>query len=105
MEEEKNYLLDKKIEYLVDMKIGKLKAQLEEVSANMKKMMDDVSILKNKVERLNSGVEPQRKLTTDTPPETAGEKEVKKEETNSRTGDFTPGDVSIEKMFYFGNKG
>ena len=99
MEEEKgDYLMEKKIEYLIDMKVGKIQNQLKEVLDQMQKMSEELDVLKNKVQRLNLGVEPQTKLS-----EQSGEKEVKKE-ANSRTGDFTSKDVSIEKMFYFGNK-
>ena len=99
--ENKDYLMEKKIELLVDMKVGKLKNELAEALEKMKSMAEEIYILKNKVERLNLGVVPQTKLVAEVP---AGEKEVKKEEGNGRTGSYTSDDVSVEKMFYFGNK-
>ena len=94
--------MEKKIELLVDMKIGKLKNEVAETLAQMKKMSEEMEILKNKVQRLNSGVAPQTKLVSEsaTP---AGKEEVKKE-VNGSTGTYKSDDVSVEKMFYFGNK-
>lgn len=94
---DKSYLIDKKIDYLVDMKISKLQSQLSEAMTKINKLTEEIDVLKNKVQRLDLGAEPQTKLTD------AGEKEVKKE-VNSKTGEFTSQDVSVEKMFYFGNK-
>jgi TolA-binding protein len=109
-EQESSYLLDKKIEYLINMKTGKLQSQLEQANSRLAEMEQTISTLKNKVQRLNSGVAVQQTLMPGSSnnfsqsPST-GKKEVKKEETtNSRTGNFSTDDVSIEKMFYFGNK-
>lgn len=97
MEEEKrDYLMEKKIEYLIDMKVNKLKSDLDEATNHIKKMAEEIEVLKNKVQRLNIGVEPQTRL--------AGEKEVKKEKPNSKTGNFSSEDVSVDKIFYYGNK-
>ena len=88
--------MEKKIEYMIDMKLGLLKTQLTEAISKMGGLTEDVDILKNKVQRLNFSAGPQTKLVI----------EAKKEKPleNGRTGSLKPSDVSIEKMFYFGRK-
>jgi FtsZ-binding cell division protein ZapB len=106
MEQDSSYLIEKKVDYLVNSKLGKLESQLAEAISKVNSLSSEVEVLKNKVNRLN--VAPQTQLVND-----AGEKEVKKEEPvdaprqsspNGRTGGYNSDDVSIEKMFYFGNK-
>mgnify|MGYP002641073449 CR=1 FL=1 len=101
--ENKDYLMEKKIELLVDMKINKLKSELTDAQSHIKNMIEEINVLKSKVNRLNLGVEPQTNLVAEAP--VVGKEEVKKEEGNGRTGAYTSEDVSVEKMFYFGNKG
>lgn len=102
-EENKDYLMEKKIELLIDMKVSKLKSELAQAQEKIKNVTEELDVLKNKVQRINMGVEPQTTLTNDqTAP--AGKKEVKKEESNGRTGNYSSEDVSVEKMFYYGNK-
>jgi hypothetical protein len=102
--QEQDFLMDKKIEYLVDMRINKLKNDLAQALGNIQKMNEEIEILKNKVQRLNLGVNPQTKLAVKTNSSTEKKEESKSTNSNARTGSIKPEDVSIEKMFYFGNK-
>jgi archaellum component FlaC len=52
--EEGSYLMEKKIEYLIDMKIGKFKNELVEAQNQMRAMLQEMDVLKNKVQRLNT---------------------------------------------------
>ncbi|MBR9698843.1 hypothetical protein GOV09_00095 [Candidatus Woesearchaeota archaeon] len=97
---ETDYLLDKKIEALVDMKVGSLKKDIQEALLQMQGLNQEIDILKNKVQRLNLGAGPQTKLAVESP----AVPQEKPKEMNQRTGNLTPEEVSIEKMFYFGNK-
>ena len=102
-------LLDKKIEYLIDIKVRKLAEELESANKTIAMLSEQVNILQNKVQRLNVGVVPveaQTKLVADSGPSpvqtAAMSQEVNQE--NPKTQAFTPEDVSVEKIFYFGNK-
>lgn len=114
-----DYLMEKKIELLIDMKVKKLISELESAKSQIQQMSSEMSVLHNKVERLNSAsvqistrqmeapdaphftqnVSPEqpRVMPSSAPPQ-------KKEMYNQRMGDLKPGDVNIEKMFYYGNK-
>jgi hypothetical protein len=96
MEENKDYLMEKKIEYMIDMKLNALKNQLTQAVEQVNTLVEDVDILKNKVQRLNFSAGPQSKLVV--------EAKKEKPKDNGRTGNLQPGDVSIEKMFYFGKR-
>lgn len=91
-------LLDKKIEYLIDMKVGKLAEELKEANKTISMLSEQVNILQNKVQRLNAGVAPVEAQTKLKFGESAAV------ESNPKTQGFTPEDVSVEKIFYFGNK-
>ena len=110
MEETTNtdYLMEKKIGYLIDMKVNKLKNELSEALNKITHMTEDITVLKNKVQRLNIGVSPQTKLAASPTGQSISQQPAQqpqqKDDFNQRTGEFTSEDVSIEKMFYFGNK-
>ena len=105
-DQESSYLMEKKVEYLVNMKVGKIQTLLSEAISKINSMEEEISVLKNKVQRLNLGVNTQ-KIEPQTTLASTGEEEVKKEATpaeNPRSGGISPSEVSVEKMFYFGNK-
>jgi archaellum component FlaC len=110
--EETDYLMDKKIEYLIDMKVGKLKNELGEALKKINEMNEEMNTLKNNIQRLNMGVSPQTKLVQKeqsqvqqpTIQQSTVQSQEKPKEVNQRTGGLTPKDVSVEKFFYYGNK-
>ncbi|MBD3164120.1 hypothetical protein GF323_02895 [Candidatus Woesearchaeota archaeon] len=100
--EEQNYLLDKKIDYLIKMKVGSMQEQIGSALQQIQSLRQDMDIIRNKVQRMDAN--PVQTKLAEPAKTQAGEKEGKKGD-NARSGSYTPDDVSIEKMFYFGNKG
>jgi len=84
---------------------------------NSKKFEQTITTLQDQISQLSTEVSRLRKeFTAATPPaqttqqpashhtQTPAEQPVQKKESHPRQGNFGPGDVSIEKMFYFGKK-
>jgi len=102
---ENQLLVEKKVEYLVNMQISKMQNQMNYCVSEIQKMAEEVQMLKNKVNRLNMGVtnnNPQTTLSSNS--SVSVERPKQPQVPNARTGNINPSDVSIEKMFYFGNK-
>jgi len=115
-----DYLIEKKIEYLIDLKVGKLRNELAESQKKVLAMTSELDTLRNMVHRLNSGAAPQRSVSSapvsvqasapvqastqaHTPTKTQAEGNSAYGP-GQRTGQWTPEQVSVDKMFYFGNK-
>ena len=120
--EDSGYLMEKKIEYLIDMKTKKLAAELSELKSVLSSALSEVSMLKGKIEHMNSQMirpepiaqrteintpiqevrvaaqvsAPQQTVQQSNPRDSAGY--------NQRVGTLKPGDIDINNMFYFGNK-
>ncbi len=99
--------MEKKIEYLIDMRINTLKDQLQSANNQISELQQEIATLKNKVQRLDSGVQrapanPQTTLVTEEQkPQQASSAPM---QPDNRAGSYTPEDVSVDKMFYYGNK-
>ena len=95
-------LLEKKYELMLTMNNKKFDEQIHSMQDSINTLTQELSRLKTELAsmhtRTTSQEEPKK---TETP--TAQPTPAKKEE-HPRQGSFTPGDISIEKMFYFGNK-
>ena len=75
--------------------LNEFKRQIETLTSEVTKLKGEIESLKTTEARCEEGTKksPQKKL-----------KMQKKEETNQRTGKFSPGDVAVDKIFYYGNK-
>jgi hypothetical protein len=118
-----NYLMDKKIELIIDMKLKKITTELTGAQALIRQMSDEMNVLNHKIERLNNGamqsapqfnpmpsaqaVAPEApkvmpaQMQTSTQPVSQKQQEANY---NQRVGSLKPGDVNLQAMFYFGGK-
>jgi hypothetical protein len=119
--EDSSYLMEKKIEYLIDMRVKKITSQIEEVGRKMQQMADDITVLGNKIQHLQNDmltapreiIHPQIQQETPKvmpqPVSAMPQMQVQQQSSqknspdyNQRVGNLKPGDVDISKMFYFG---
>jgi hypothetical protein len=106
---DENYLMEKKIEYMIDLKIKKINNDLVQAVSKINSMAGEIEVLRNKVERLNATPSAPARMPVEQPeaiqpPQQQTVAAARNSQNFQRTGNFQPKDVSIEKMFYFGNK-
>jgi len=92
-------LLEHKFTLALEMNNKKFQAALDIISTTIASLAQEVTGLKRELSDLKSV--PVRKPVVSEPE--VSKKEQPKE-SHPRQGQFVPGDVSIEKMFYFGKK-
>lgn len=101
------YLLQKKIELMIDISHKKLNNEMSNIKGMVNKLSEDICELKR---QLNESVPTSK---TDTmhfdAKEDATQNNVKKADLNKaalrpRYGDYKPEEVSIDRFFYFGSK-
>jgi len=81
----------------------KIAEEVQNIKNEVARMLNEFEELKNKIN--SSETRPvQREEETKEKQETQAQLSPKKKESHPRQGNFTPEDVSIEKMFYFGKK-
>lgn len=113
-DESSDFLLQKKIELMLEMNNKKIAEELQNLRAEIENLQSQIQ--KFRIELQESAVksvsssqetsetqapvaEKQEELQKLNPPS-----EPKSQDSHPRQGKYTPEDVSIEKMFYFGNK-
>ena len=101
---ESDYLLDKKVEYLIGMHVNVLKHDLEHAKGAIMSLSEEIETLKKKVHRLNisesqGGV---GQSESSVPRQAAPAQRTTSAE--ARSGQYKSADVSVEKMFYFGKR-
>lgn len=109
------YLLEKKVEYLVDMKLKKLQTQLAEALAKVAEVSEQMGNLSATVKRLNNAPSqsysqpqsyPQHAQTYAQPGQFAQEAPQQRAPLviMNKGQAFNVEDVSVEKMFNFGRR-
>ena len=102
-----DYLMEKKLEYMLNAKLKKITEEFEAAKQQIAAMTMEIGNLKSSISKINTMPAP-AEFTTGKEEVNSGQRpeifSEPKKEVNSRTGSLTPSDVSIEKMFYFGNK-
>ncbi|MFQ5621024.1 MAG: hypothetical protein ACE5FT_04230 [Candidatus Nanoarchaeia archaeon] len=84
----------------VNDRLGKLESGLTNVIGKLNEMIKEINRLEGRLEQGGVPELPKERQETIAPKE-----EPKKEaESQSRSGEYTPGDVAIDKIFYYGNK-
>ncbi|MBS3130831.1 hypothetical protein J4212_00205 [Candidatus Woesearchaeota archaeon] len=117
-----DYMLDKKLEIMFDMNNKKLYAEITELKKAVIGLSEEVASLKKaQAQSRHSASAPSYEEPIRHQPEPvhqapqihavqnhnsqSGETRSDDGRTRARTGDYNPDDVSIDKFFYFGNKG
>lgn len=81
----------------------KIMEEVQNVKEEIKKIMNEFAEIKKQLQE-----PPAKTIREEIPQQKKTEKQTqlkqKKKQSNPRQGDYTSDDVSIEKMFYFGNK-
>lgn len=107
-----DYLLQKKIEYLMEMSTKKFIQEIENMKTEIQNLNLQIQNMKNdQASQQLSQVQPTKTEETveqpinDEPKQSQTTSDSKKtNEPHPRQGNYKSEDVSIEKMFYFGNK-
>jgi len=97
--------LETKFQLMLEMSNKKLQEELHSVKAALNELNSEISILRLQIQKVQSKPKqaPKPASTSEAPvPQQTLPKE--KKESHPRQGDFTSDDVSMEKMFHFGNK-
>ncbi len=94
-------MINRKMQYLSELSEKRLKEETDKLRAEVGNMAGELKALRDMVKDLASRPAPKPEQQT----LKAEVKEGKKvEEAKPRSGDFEPGDVDINDVFYFGNK-
>ena len=95
-------VLAKNNEYIVE-QFTVMKGKLEEAFKEIEKLKEDVKKMDPPLKQLMDG--PKKQPSPEEPmQQTIAQPEKKKEEAHPRQGNFKSEDVSIDKIFYFGQK-
>ncbi len=99
-----DFLVEKKVALLVDMHTKKLNADVTFLQAQIQQLQSELQMLRQEVRTKPAAPAVSQVAAPSMPPAPAAAPAPEKKESHPRQGDFKPGDVSIEKMFYFGKK-
>ena len=96
-----NELLERKYQLLLDMNNKKFEQTITILQQQISNLTNELHKLKTQLDTQPHVHPPEPKITQPTPQPNITEQ---KKDNHPRQGSFEPGDVSIEKMFYFGKK-
>ena len=94
-------IINRKISYSSELNERRIKEETDKIRAEIGNILAELRALRDSVKNMGNRVVVEQK------PEEKGseEQETKSEEKpKPRTGDYQPGDVDINKVFYFGKK-
>lgn len=94
-----DFLLEKKFSLMIDMNNKKFQESINVLYESIKNLSSELTMLKSEFNEA-------KKAKKDIKEQVIKEKQesLPKQESHPRQGQFSPADVSIEKMFYFGKK-
>jgi hypothetical protein len=73
--------------------LNEFKRQIEALTTEVTKLKAEIAFLQSPKQTREEQLQPKQKKLKE-----------KEEETNQRTGKFSPADVAVDKVFYYGNK-
>ena len=106
-----DYMLEKKFEIMLDMNNKKIASEISKLSSMISQLNDEIASIKRGIGSAPAKAAAERAAVVEAPLE-YGAREIpsnsvrpkSNEEVKPRFGDYSPEDVPISKMFYFGNK-
>ena len=103
---ESNEIAFERLQRKINYELEPLKQQVQSLTNQLNDLRNQVRNLRINQVQERPKQESQAKLVEEAPKEKAEEKPCcePKEGDNQRTGEFKPGDVDINKVFYYGNK-
>ena len=101
-----DYLLQKKLEIMIDINNKKISAELNSMRSVINKFNEELAEIKK---NLNGNAQRLNAVSLNTNANDSHQTDFRRTGSNEqmakpRTGDYEPKDVAIDKFFYFGNK-
>ena len=93
-----DFLLEKKFSLMIEMNNKKVQESINALHDSIKNLSTELTTLRSE---LNEARKARKELKE---PVKEKQESLPKQEAHPRQGQFSPADVSIEKMFYFGKK-
>jgi hypothetical protein len=97
--------MDEKVKNISD-NLNGLNQTVSQIAEKMNEIIKTINQLETRQKEVAERPvqQPQQKMSSTSNTSSTGSSEKKGEPMNQRTGNYTPDDVAIDKMFYFGNK-
>jgi len=100
-----DFLIQKKIELIIDMNNKKFSAEINKMNSMIVRLSEEIAQLKMNIQ--NHAAAPVKENTAEIQQRIIEEvktERVADDKPKPRFGDYKPGDVDINKFFYFGTK-
>lgn len=95
-------LLERKYNLILEMNNKKFENAITTLQNNVNELTQEITRLKAELRNITTKNTPEIVVKKEEPVQKSEEPQQK--ETHPRQGSFAPGDISIEKMFYYGHK-